>query len=88
MCKTILNFLHSTQYMKEFTFDTSNMSNITLYMAANTTFDTSDMSNIECIHVYCVQNFQHLSQYNMDKSKSIWVLVTETFIEIHNVQNV
>ena len=32
--------------MKEFTFNTSNMSNITLYTAANTTFNTSDMSNI------------------------------------------
>ena len=32
--------------MKEFTFDTSDMSNITLYTATNTTFDTFDMSNV------------------------------------------
>ena len=32
--------------MKEFTFNTSDMSNITLYTATIITFDTSDMSNI------------------------------------------
>ena len=36
--------------MKEFTFDTSDMSNITLYTATNTNFDTSNMSNIS---LYC-----------------------------------
>ena len=32
--------------MKEFTFDTLHMSNITMYTAANTTFHTSNMRNI------------------------------------------
>ena len=47
--------------MEEFTFDTSDMSNITLYTAENTTFNTSDMSNINLYKVLCESHKHHFT---------------------------
>ena len=53
--------------MKEFTFDTSDMSNITLYTAANTTLDTSMRnkglkSNLFCMYTH-INRMKPLPQY-------------------------